>query len=61
MLLNKIDLLPHLEYDVQATLSSVAQIHPGMPVFQISAKTGEGFEAWLSWLRTQVAEKQKRP
>ena len=59
MLLNKIDLLPHLEYDVQATLASVAQIHPGMPVFQISAKSGEGFEAWLAWLRTQVAEKQK--
>ena len=34
-------------------------LHPGMPVFQISAKTGEGFDAWLAWLKTQVAEKQK--
>ncbi len=59
MLLNKIDLLPHLEYDVQATLSSVAQIHPGMPVFQISAKTGQGFEAWLAWLRDMVRAKKE--
>ncbi|MBI5063694.1 MAG: hydrogenase nickel incorporation protein HypB, partial [Desulfatitalea sp.] len=58
MLLNKIDLLPHLEYDVQATLDSVAQIHPGMPVFQISAKTGEGFEAWLAWLSDAVQAKK---
>jgi hydrogenase nickel incorporation protein HypB len=60
MLLNKIDLLPHLEYDVQATLSSVAQIHPGMPVFQISAKTGEGFKAWLAWITAEVDAKRKK-
>jgi hydrogenase nickel incorporation protein HypB len=60
MLLNKIDLLPYLEYDVQATLDSVAQIHPGMPVFQISAKTGEGFDAWIAWFRSAVQAKQKK-
>jgi hydrogenase nickel incorporation protein HypB len=58
MLLNKIDLLPHLEYDVQMTLQSVAQIHPGMPVFQISAKSGQGMDAWLDWLRDQVRSKR---
>ncbi|KJS29013.1 MAG: hydantoin utilization protein A [Desulfatitalea sp. BRH_c12] len=58
MLLNKIDLLPYLEYDVETTLQSVAQIHPGMPVFQISAKSGQGMDAWLDWLREQVRSKR---
>jgi len=58
MLLNKIDLLPYLEYDPNITLNSVAQIHPGMPVFQISAKTGQGFADWLAWLRGQVENKR---
>lgn len=58
MLLNKIDLLPHLDYDVDLALNSVAQIHPGMPVYQISAKTGDGFEAWITWIEEQVRGKQ---
>lgn len=57
-LLNKIDLLPYLDYDKQLVLSSMAQIHPGMPVFEISAKTGEGFSGWLAWLTDQVRAKQ---
>lgn len=57
-LLNKIDLLPYLDYDLAQTLANMAQIHPGMPVFQVSAKTGEGFEAWISWLRERVAAKK---
>jgi hydrogenase nickel incorporation protein HypB len=60
MLLNKIDLLPHLDYDPEITLKSVAQIHPGMPVFQMSARTEQGFDTWLDWLREQVAEKASR-
>lgn len=59
MLLNKIDLIPHLDYDVSLTLDSVAQIHPGMSVFQLSAKTGEGFEAWLQWLKDRVTAKRR--
>ena len=57
-LLNKIDLLPYLEYDTKLVLSSMEQIHPGMPVFEISAKTGEGFADWLVWLTDQVHAKQ---
>ncbi|RJQ72390.1 MAG: hydrogenase accessory protein HypB [Desulfobacteraceae bacterium] len=59
MLLNKIDLLPYLEYDPAITLNSVAQIHPGMPVFRLSAKTGQGFEAWVQWLKDQIAAKRR--
>lgn len=58
LLLNKIDLLPHLEYDTQAVLHSIAHIHPGMPVFQISAKTGQGLEAWVAWLLGLMTQKR---
>ncbi|PID73528.1 MAG: hydrogenase accessory protein HypB [Desulfobacterales bacterium] len=58
-LLNKIDLLPHLdEFDVEKAAGYIQQVHPGMPVFRMSAKTGEGMEPWLDWLRERVREKQ---
>jgi hydrogenase nickel incorporation protein HypB len=56
-LLNKIDLLPYLDYDRQAAIDYISQVHPGMPVFEISAKTGEGFDAWIAWLESRVAGK----
>jgi hydrogenase nickel incorporation protein HypB len=59
-LLNKIDLLPHLDYDKQAALDYIRQVHPGMPVFEISARTGEGLGAWVAWLAARVAEKKTR-
>ncbi len=59
MLLNKTDLLPYLEYDTALTLRSVEQIHPGMPVFQLSAKTEEGMAPWLDWLRDAVRRKKE--
>ncbi len=56
--LNKIDLLPYLEYDRKAAVSYIHQVHDGMPIFALSAKTEEGMEAWLQWLRDQVAQKR---
>ena len=57
LLLNKIDLLPYLDYDKAAALQSIHQIHPGMPVFEMSAKSEEGLEPWLAWLRQHIKEK----
>jgi len=56
-LLNKIDLLPYLEYDRNAAIGCIRQIHSQMPIFELSARTGEGFEPWLDWLKTRVREK----
>lgn len=58
-LLNKIDLLPYLDYDREAALNYIHQVHPGMPVFEISATTEEGFGPWLDWLKQRIAAKQK--
>ena len=53
-LLNKIDLLPYLEFDSQQAIDYIHQVHPAMPVFEISAKTEEGFDAWIDWIEEQV-------
>ena len=49
-LLNKTDLLPYLDYDAAAAKENMQKIHPEMPVFEISARTEEGFDTWIEWL-----------
>ena len=56
-LLNKIDLLPYLDYNIRQAVDYIHQVNPGMPVFQISAKTQEGFDGWIAWLKARVREK----
>lgn len=50
MLLNKIDLLPHLDFDVEKCLEMARRVSPGIRIFQLSAKTGEGMAKWYEWL-----------
>jgi hydrogenase nickel incorporation protein HypB len=58
-LLNKTDLLPHLDFDKEAALANIRAINPQMPIFEISARTEEGFEPWLEWLEEQVRTKRQ--
>lgn len=48
--LTKMDLAPHLDWDVAACRSSLRQVRPGVFIFELSAKTGLGMEAWLEYL-----------
>ena len=56
-ILNKIDLLPYLEYDKDEAVRNILQIHPGIPVFEMSARTEDGMEPWVIWLKEKVKEK----
>ena len=56
--LNKIDLLPHLDYDKNEAVRNIVQIHPGIPVFEISARTEAGMEPWVIWLKEKLKEKR---
>ena len=56
-LVNKIDLLPYLELDIDAFHDSIRQIHPDMPIFDISAKTGDGLDAFRTWLLDKINTK----
>jgi len=51
MLLNKTDLLPHLDFDVEKCLEMARRVSPGIRIFRLSAKTGEGMAEWYEWLR----------
>jgi hydrogenase nickel incorporation protein HypB len=53
MLLNKVDLLPYLEFDVTKCLEMARRVNPGIIIFQLSAKTGQGMEEWYGWLKEQ--------
>jgi hydrogenase nickel incorporation protein HypB len=55
MLLNKIDLLPYLSYDVQAAIAFARRVNPAIEVLQVSATTGEGMDQWLEYLRAGLA------
>lgn len=50
MVLNKVDLLPHLRFDVQRCIDMARRVNPTLQVIQLSATTGEGMDAWLDWL-----------
>jgi hydrogenase nickel incorporation protein HypB len=51
VLVNKIDLLPHLDVDVERLFANVEAVHPGVERLLVSARTGEGIEQWREWLR----------
>jgi hydrogenase nickel incorporation protein HypB len=47
---NKIDLLPHLDFDLDAFLSNLKSVNPSAHVIAASARTGEGVDEWCAWL-----------
>ncbi|WGO84353.1 hydrogenase nickel incorporation protein HypB [Arsenophonus apicola] len=53
MLLNKVDLLPHLNFDVEKCIASARQVNPQIEILLVSATTGQGMDNWLAWLENQ--------
>ena len=50
MLVNKIDLLPYLDFDVDACIANARRVNPGIRVLKVSATSGEGLPAWIDWI-----------
>jgi hydrogenase nickel incorporation protein HypB len=62
LVISKTDLKPHTDSDPNVIEQNALKIQPGMTVFKMSCKTGEGLSRWIDWLRSRVAEKKrKRP
>jgi hydrogenase nickel incorporation protein HypB len=57
VLVNKIDLLPHLDFDVEKFLHNLDAVHPDVPRLLVSGRTGEGVEAWRDWLLELAARR----
>ena len=60
MVLNKIDLLPHVDFDVAKCIAYARRVNPGIAVLQLSATRGDGMDAWLDWLLREDAALQDR-
>lgn len=54
LIINKIDCKPYFDFDTKAVKERVMKLNPNLAVFEVSAKTGEGFDAWINWLRKEV-------
>ena len=54
VIINKMDLLPHVDFDIASFRRSIAGLNPKAEVFQVSCKTSEGIERWCSWVLEQV-------
>ena len=56
LIVNKIDVLPYFDFDMDKLHEYALMRNPGLEIFPISAKTGEGVDAWCEWLRREVRE-----
>ncbi len=60
MLLNKCDLLPHLDFDADLCEANARRVNPAIQVLRVSATKGEGIERWLAWLQGAARESRAR-
>ncbi len=55
MILNKVDLLPHLDFDVAQCEAYAMQVNPDIKIIRLSAKTDEGMDAWCNWIQAGLS------
>lgn len=56
MLINKIDVLPYFDFDMEKVKAFARQRNPNIEIFAISAKTGEGIQEWADWLKRSISQ-----
>lgn len=59
LIINKIDLLPYVDFHMDYFREGVEMLNPGLKTFAVSSKTGEGFENWIAWLQERVVGAQE--
>jgi hydrogenase nickel incorporation protein HypB len=60
MLLNKCDLLPHLQFDTEQAIANARRVNPHIEVLQVSATSGAGMADWLAWIKQGALAAQVR-
>ncbi|MCW8949747.1 MAG: hydrogenase nickel incorporation protein HypB, partial [Sedimenticola sp.] len=56
MILNKTDLLPYLDFDVDKCIEYARRVNPDIEVIQLSAKSGEGMDDWYQWIKSRMSQ-----
>ncbi|MDD2521249.1 MAG: hydrogenase nickel incorporation protein HypB [Anaerolineaceae bacterium] len=59
LIINKIDLLPYIDFRMDYFREGVEMLNPGLKTFEVNSKTGEGFDGWIEWLKERVSTTQK--
>jgi len=54
MIINKIDLLPHVDFDVHKAIKNALVVNPNITTYRLSARSGEGLVAWYDWIRREA-------
>ena len=60
VLINKIDLLSHIDFDTDAFIKAVSGLNPKAKIFQVSCKTGQGLDDWFAWLQNEMEGTKSR-
>ncbi len=60
MIINKIDLLPYLDFDMKKCREYALQVNPALTIIELSCRSGEGLNAWYDWLKNTLTEKKNR-
>lgn len=61
LLLNKIDLLPHVDFSMEKCMEFARRVHPGLEILPVSARTGAGMDRWLTWLEQRLTAGTSAP
>lgn len=57
--LNKVDILPYCNFNMEAAKEDITTLHPGITIIEAACTTEQGIDEWCDWLKTKVAEKKK--
>lgn len=60
LILNKIDLLPHVDFDVERAKMDARDMNPDIEILEMSCKTGQGIDAWIEWIDSFYGEREER-
>ena len=61
LVINKIDLLPYVNFDMNYFQRGVELLNPDLVTFPLSCRSGEGLEAWLNWVSAMIEQQQSKP
>jgi hydrogenase nickel incorporation protein HypB len=60
VIINKTDLLPYLQYDIDLAISNIRTVNPRAEILQLSASTGDGIDTWYRWIEDRAAIRRSR-
>jgi hydrogenase nickel incorporation protein HypB len=61
LVLSKIDLLPHVSFDISRARENATRVHPEIDILELSCVTGAGIDGWIEWVENRLATRSEKP